>query len=72
MNGRRTECEADRASQVRLATVAESRTLGGPAALEPVLPWRRIALWGVLGAAVTALAFLATRVMREVGSKPTA
>ncbi|HET9358235.1 MAG TPA: DUF3999 domain-containing protein [Vicinamibacterales bacterium] len=57
--------EADRASQVRLATVGESRTLGGPAALEPVLPWRRIALWGVLVAAVAALAFLATRVLRE-------
>jgi hypothetical protein len=57
--------DVDRASQVRLATVAESRTLGGPAALEPVLPWRRIALWGVLVAAVTALALLAMRVLRD-------
>jgi hypothetical protein len=57
--------EADRASQVRPATVGESRTLGGPAALEPVLPWRRIALWGVLVAAVAALAFLAARAFRD-------
>jgi hypothetical protein len=57
--------DTDRASQVRQATVGESRSLGGAAALEPVLPWRQIALWGVLVAAVAALALLAVRTLRE-------
>jgi hypothetical protein len=57
--------EAGRESQVRQATVGEPRTLGGAAALEPVLPWRRIALWGALVAAVAALAFLAARAFRD-------
>jgi hypothetical protein len=57
-----------RETQVRLATVGESRTLGGAEALKPAptpLPWKRIVLWGVLIAAVAALAVLASRLFRE-------
>ncbi len=42
--------------------------LGGEARLTPALapPWRRIALWGVLGLAVGLLAFMAARLLRQI------
>jgi Protein of unknown function (DUF3999) len=57
--------EADRAGRVRLATLGESRSLGGADALKPALPLRQIVLWSVLVAAVAALAFLAMRLFRD-------
>jgi hypothetical protein len=58
--------DADRTSRVRLATLGPSRTLGGAAALEPPLPRRQLALWGMLVIAVAALAAVAVRLLRDV------
>jgi hypothetical protein len=60
--------ETSRATQIGQATVAEPHTLGGPDALKPgptPIPWKRIALWGVLIVAVAALALVAIRLLRE-------
>jgi hypothetical protein len=57
--------QAERDSQVRIATLGEARTLAGADALTPELPWRRIVLWAVLIAAVAVLAVIALRVFRD-------
>lgn len=57
--------ESERTNQVRPATLDAPRNLGGPAALAPAPPYRRIVLWAVLVAAVGALALLAMRVLRD-------
>lgn len=60
--------ETKRATQIGQAAVAEPRTLGGPEALTPgpePIPWKRIALWGVLIVAVASLALVAIRLLRE-------
>ena len=65
--------EAERARQVRAATVGASRSLGGAAALAPP-PLRRVILWTILAAAVALLAWLAIRTFRDTstaGSPPT-
>jgi hypothetical protein len=48
------------------ATLAETRDIAGPSALEPPRPIRRIVLWAVLVAAVVALALLVARASREM------
>ena len=61
--------ESDR-SRVRLATLGPSRDVGGAAALQPPIPQRQIALWGVLVIAVATLAFVAVRLFRDTTAKP--
>jgi len=57
-----------RETQVRAATLGESRTLGGADALKPAptpLPWKQIVLWAVLIVAVAALALVASRLFTD-------
>jgi hypothetical protein len=54
--------------RVREATLGEPHTFAGADALTASPPYRRIVLWGVLVAAVAALAFFAVRVFRETSS----
>jgi hypothetical protein len=60
--------ESDRTNRVRLATLGPSRSLGGDAALNPPIPLRQLALWGVLVIAVAALAFVAVRLFHDTKS----
>jgi len=50
------------------ATLGPRTELGGPAALEAPFefPWRRAALWSVLGIGVIAVAWMAVRLAREL------
>lgn len=57
---------------IPLATLGAPHTLGGADALMPApetLPWKRIALWGVLIVAVGLLAILAMRLFRDTTEK---
>jgi hypothetical protein len=57
---------------IPLATIGAPHSLGGADALKPApatLPWKRIALWGVLIVAVGFLAILALRLFRDTTEK---
>jgi hypothetical protein len=64
--------DAERARQVRVGTVAPSRSLGGAAALTPAPPLRRAFLWAVLAVAVVVLAWLAIRTFRDTNTADSA
>lgn len=57
--------DADFADRVKVATLGDIRTLGGAEALTQAPSYRRFVLWGVLLAAVAALAIVTLRVLRE-------
>jgi hypothetical protein len=61
--------ESDLQQRVRPATLAGPHVLSGVEVLSPSTPYRRIVLWGVLVAAVGALAFFAVRVFRETSAR---
>ncbi len=59
----------DTAALIGTGSLGAPRTLGGTARLAPVpepLPWRRIALWGVLVAGVAGIGVLVWRLLREL------
>jgi hypothetical protein len=60
--------EAERARQVRRASLGASRSLGGADALTPPPPLRRAVLWTILVAAVALLAWLAIRTFRDTNT----
>ena len=60
--------ESDLSSRVGQATLGEPHDLGGAGALSAAPPYRRLALWGILVAAVIALAVVAIRTFREANA----
>ena len=57
---------ADAAGRIAEGALGPPRDLGGARALTPPRPWRQIALWGVLIAAVAALALMVLRASRDM------
>ncbi len=60
---------SDAAALIGAGALGAPRTLGGTARLAPVpepLPWRRMALWGVLVAGVAGIGVLVWRLLREL------
>ena len=61
--------EAERARQVRPATLGPPRSLGGADALTPPPPLRRAMLWTILVGAVALLAWFAIRTFRDTNTE---
>jgi hypothetical protein len=58
--------DAGASDRIAEGTVGPARDLGGAQVLTPPRPWRQIALWGILIAAVAALAVMVLRASRDM------